>query len=102
MVVSSARWTSASVHTGWPCWVRTMAACVCASATAPMCSASRRAVSSLSVAPSASWTCSTAGVKGASTAARATTRVNPDETIPAPRPNAASSGAAPRLRAAHQ
>jgi len=51
--VSSARCTCSSAHTGWPCRARAMAACVCASAAAPIRSASRRAVSSLSVAPSA-------------------------------------------------
>jgi len=80
----------------------TLASCVCASAAAPIRSASRRAVSSLSVAPKASCTCSTAGVKVASTATRATTRANPGDTSPGPRPNAASSGAAPCLHAAHQ
>ena len=79
-----------------------MAACVWASATAPICSARRRAVSSLSVAPRVSCTCSTASAKVVSTVARATTRVNPGETVPGPRPNAASSGAAPCLQAAHQ
>ena len=100
--MSSAHSISSSVQTSWPCWARVIAACVCASATAPIRSASRRAVSSLRVTPSASWTCSTAGVKVASTATRATTRANPGETSPAPRPNAASSGTVPRLHAAHQ
>ncbi len=100
--MSSAHCTSSSVQTNWPCWARAIAACVCASAAAPLRSARRRAVSSLSVAPSASWTCSAAGVKVASTAARATTRANPGETSPGPSPNAASSGAAPRVHAAHQ
>ena len=79
-----------------------MAACVCASATAPIRSANRRAVSSLSVAPKVSCTGSTAGAKVVSTVARATTRVNPGETVPGPRPHASSSGASPCFQAAHQ
>jgi len=42
------------------------------------------------------------GVEAVSTVARATTRVNPGETVPEPRPNAASRGASPCLQTAHQ